>query len=161
MSATTASALGGYAAILADIQALAAPFDTANAGRNLVLIMNPREARALAMSPGPDGTFGWTTAFMGEFTVIVSTTVTAGKLVMVDAADLVSVNGAPEFEVSASIPSCTWKTRRRGPTSAPPRRRSRCSRRRAIALRMLLDITWAMRRTGMVQYMTGANWAPA
>ena len=29
-----------------------------------------------------------------------------------------------------------------------------------IALRMLMDTTWAMRRTGMVQYMTGVNWAP-
>jgi hypothetical protein len=29
----------------------------------------------------------------------------------------------------------------------------------SIALRMLLEVTWAMRRTGMVQWMTGANWA--
>jgi hypothetical protein len=30
----------------------------------------------------------------------------------------------------------------------------------SLALRMLLDITWAMRRTGMVQFITGASWAP-
>jgi len=30
-----------------------------------------------------------------------------------------------------------------------------------IAIRMLLNVTWAMRRTGMVQYLTGVSWAPA
>ena len=159
VSATTASALGGYKAILADVQALAAPFDTANAGRNLVLIMNPREARALAMSPGPDGTFGWTTAFMGEFTVIVSTTVTAGKLVMLDAADLVSVNGTPEFEVSEHTVLHMEDTAPGTDISLATPSQSMFQT-ASIALRMLLDITWAMRRTGMVQYMTGASWAP-
>ena len=157
--AITASVLGGYKAILADIQALAAPYDTANAGRNLVLMMNPREARALAMSPGPDGTFGWTTAFMGEFNVIVSTTIAAGKLVLVDAADFVSVNGAPEFEVSEHTVLHMEDT---APgtdisTATPSQSMFQTA---SIALRMLLDITWAMRRTGMVQFMTGANWAP-
>jgi HK97 family phage major capsid protein len=155
----TASVLGGYKAILADIQALAAPYDTANAGRNLVLMMNPREARALAMSPGPDGTFGWTTAFMGEFTVIVSTTITAGKLVMVDAADLVSVNGTPEFEVSEhTVLHMEDTTPGTDISTATPSQSM--FQTASLALRMLLDITWAMRRTGMVQFITGASWAP-
>ena len=159
ISATTASVLGGYRAILADVQALAAPFDVANAGRNLVLIMNPREARALAMSPGPDGTFGWSTAFMGEFTVIVSTTVAAGRLIMIDAADLVTVSGAPEFEISEHTVLHMEDT---APgtdisTATPSQSMFQTA---SIALRMILDITWAMRRVGMVQYMNGANWAP-
>jgi hypothetical protein len=29
-----------------------------------------------------------------------------------------------------------------------------------IALRMLMDITWAMRRTGMVQWIDDADWTP-
>jgi hypothetical protein len=29
-----------------------------------------------------------------------------------------------------------------------------------IAVRMLANVTWAMRRAGMVQYMTGVNWGP-
>jgi hypothetical protein len=29
-----------------------------------------------------------------------------------------------------------------------------------IAIRMLANVTWAMRRTGMVQFMTGVNWGP-
>jgi HK97 family phage major capsid protein/HK97 family phage prohead protease len=155
----TASTVGGYAAILADIQALAAPFDAANAGRKLVLMMNPREARLVAMAPGPDGTFGWATGFMGEFNVIVSTTVTAGKLVMVDAADFVSVNGSPEFDVSEqTVLHMEDTTPGLDISTATPSQSM--FQTASIALRMLLDITWAMRRTGMVTFMTGADWAP-
>ena len=88
-----------YGAILEDIKALAAPFDTANAGRNLVLIMNPAQAMALAMAPGPDGTFGWARHSPADSPSSNRTNVTAGKLIMIDAADFVSVTGAPEFEV--------------------------------------------------------------
>jgi HK97 family phage major capsid protein len=163
----TAATGGGYAAILKDIQALAAPFDTANAGRRLVILMNPREARALAMSPGPDGTFGWSAAFMGEFQVIVSTTITAGMLIVVDAADFVSVSGAPEFMASEhtvlhmedTTPlNIATGAQGSGVLATPSQSMFQTA---SVALRMLLNITWAMRRTGMVQWMTGASWAPA
>jgi HK97 family phage major capsid protein len=166
ISAITPSAAGGYAAILADINALAAPFDAANAGRRLVLIMNPREARALNMAPGPDGTFGWAAGFMSEFTVLTSTTVTPGRLVMIDAADLVTVNGTPEFDVSEqtvlhmedTTPLNIGTPGAPATIAAPAQSMFQTA---SLALRMLLDTTWAMRRAGMVQYMTGASWAPA
>jgi len=167
VSGITAATGGGYGAILKDVQALAAPFDTANAGRRLVILMNPREARAMAMSPGPDGTFGWTTAFMGEFQVIVSTTITAGMVIMVDAADFVSVSGAPEFMVSEhtvlhmedTTPlNIVTGVQGAGVVAAPSQSMFQTA---SVALRMLLNVTWAMRRTGMVQWMTGASWTPA
>jgi HK97 family phage major capsid protein len=167
VSGLTAATGGGYAAILKDIQALAAPFDTANAGRSLVLLMAPREARALAMSPGPDGTLGWSTAFMGEFTVLVSSAITAGMLIMVDAEDFVSVNGTPEFMVSEhtvlhmedTTPlNIATGAQGSGVLATPAQSMFQTA---SIALRMLLEITWAMRRTGMVQWQTGTNWALA
>lgn len=167
VSATTAATGGGYAAILKDIQALAAPFDAANAGRNLVLMMSPREARALAMSPGPDGTLGWSTAFMGEFTVLVSTAITPGMLIMVDAEDFVAVAGSPEFRVSEDTVlhmedttplNIATGAQGSGVLATPSQSMFQTA---SIALRMILEITWAMRRTGMVQWMTGASWALA
>jgi len=166
VSATTASAANGYAAILADIKALSAPFHAANAGRKLVLIINPAQALDLAMAPGPDGTFGWASQFTSRFTVIESTTVTAGNVYMVDAADFVSVTGAPEFEVSDQVtlhmedttPLAIGTAGSPATVAAPVISTFQEAK---VALRMLMDTTWAMRRAGMVQYMTGADWAPA
>jgi hypothetical protein len=166
VSGITAATGGGYTAILKDVTALTGPFHTANAGRNLVLLMNPREALALAMSPGPDGTLGWTTAFMGQFTVLVSTTVTAGMLIMVDAADFVAVSAQPEFEASEhatlhmedTTPLNIGTAGAPATVAAPAQSMFQTA---SVALRMLLPVTWAMRRTGMVQWMTGANWALA
>lgn len=148
VSATTASTDGGYAAIIADINALAAPFDTANAGRTLALLMNPREARNMAMAPGPDGRFGWASQFMSEFNVIVSSTITAGTLIMVDAADFVSVGGiSPEFDVSEhttlhmddTTPLGIGTAGSPATVAAPAQSMFQTA---SLALRMILEITW-------------------
>ncbi|GGD30840.1 phage major capsid protein [Aureimonas glaciei] len=162
----TASAAGGYGAILADIAALAAPFDTANSGRRLVLLMNPAEARMVAMAPGPDGQFGWADQFLGEFERIVSTTVPAGHVYMIDAADFATAAGdAPEFETSEqavlhmedTTPLQISAVGTPNTVAAPAQSMFQTAQ---IALRMILDITWAMRRTGMVQHIAAVDWAP-
>src|SRR4029079_10936149 len=76
ISAMTATAGGGATAIIGDLNKLIAPFDTANAGRNVVLIMPPAQARALRWTPGPDGTFGWASNILGEMTIVASTVAT-------------------------------------------------------------------------------------
>jgi HK97 family phage major capsid protein len=165
VSAKTASVLGGYKAILADLTLLSAPFFAANAGRRMVLIMNPAQGMALSMAPGPDGTFGWSSQFTSRFTVIESTTVPAGNLYMLDAADFVSVTSSPEFELSDQVtlhmedstPLPISSTGTPNVVAAPVISTFQEAK---IALRMLMDTTWAMRRTGMVQYMTGVSWAP-
>lgn len=161
----TASALGGYKAILADIQTLAAPFDAANAGRSLALLLNKAQARLLAMSPGPDGTFGWANGFMAEFGLIVSTTIPAGHVYMIDAADFVSVSGGPEFEVSEqavlhmedTTPLDIGTAGSPATVAAPAQSMFQTAQ---LALRLLMDMTWAMRRTGMVQHIAAVNWVP-
>ena len=165
-AAGTASTAKGYAAILADLALLSAPFFNANAGRSLALIINPQQAMQLGFAPGPDGTFGWSAAFTNRFTIIESTTVPAGYAIMVDAADFVSVNGAPEFDISEqatlhlddTTPLNIGVAGAPATVAAPTQSMYQTAQ---IAIRMLLNVTWAMRRTGMVQYLTGVNWAPA
>lgn len=164
----TASAAGGYQAILEDLQALAAPFDTANAGRNLVLLMNPAQARLLSMTPGPNASgFGWADQFLNEFTRIVSTTIPAGHVYMVDAADFATAAGdAPEFDVSEqtvlhmedTTPLQIGVAGAPATVAAPSQSMFQTAQ---LALRMILDITWAMRRAGMVQHIAAVDWTPA
>lgn len=165
-AAGAASTAKGYAAILADLALLSAPFFNVNAGRNLALILNPQQGMQLGFAPGPDGSFGWSSQFTNRFTMIESTTVPAGTVIMVDAADFVSVNGAPEFQISETAtlhlddttPLNIGTAGAPATVAAPTQSMYQTAQ---IAIRMLMNITWAMRRTGMVQYLTGCSWAPA
>ena len=161
-AAATGYGGGDYQAVIEDINALMAPFDAANAGRSMVLIMHPAQARKLSMMPGPDGTFGWADRFMSSFTVLVSTNATANRLIAIDAEDFASASGdTPMFDVSEQatlhmsdapleIVSGT------GPTTADPVRSM--FQTNSIALRMVLPLTWKMRRSGMVQWIDGTSW---
>ena len=164
VAALTATAGGGSAAILGDLKKLAAPFYAANAGRRLVLLMNPAEALSLTMTAGPDGNFGWTTQFTSRFTVLESTTIPAGHIYLIDAADFVAVNGAPEFEVSetASIHledstplNISSGAQGSAVVATPVQSMFQTAQ---IAIRMLMSVTWAMRRTGMIQHISGVTW---
>jgi HK97 family phage major capsid protein len=168
VSSLTESTAGGYQAILEDLQALAAPFDAANAGRDLVLLMNPAQARLLKMTPGPNASgFGWAEQFLSEFTVISSTTVPAGNVYLIDAADFATAAGdAPEFDVSEQTvlhmedtsPAQLSSVGSPNTFAAPTQSMFQTAQ---LALRMILDITWAMRRPGMVQWMDDVVWTPA
>jgi HK97 family phage prohead protease/HK97 family phage major capsid protein len=162
----TASTAHSYTAILADLQALTNPFYAVNAGRVLCLLLNPAQAQQLLFAPGPTGVpFGWTQQFTARFNVIESTSVPAGQVYMIDAADFVSVSGAPEFEVSEeatlhmedTTPLNIGTAGSPNTVAAPVQSMFQTSQ---IAIRMLANVTWAMRRAGMVQFMTGVNWGP-
>jgi HK97 family phage prohead protease/HK97 family phage major capsid protein len=160
----TATAGGGYAAILGDIRKLRAPFDLANSSRNLVLIVNPAQLEALNLTPGADGTLGWAAGIVGRYNVIASTGVTAGTLIMLDASDFVTATGdAPEFEVSQeatihmedTTPLQIGTAGSPATIAAPTQSMFQTAQ---LAIRMLMDVSWAMRRSGMVQTITGATW---
>jgi HK97 family phage prohead protease/HK97 family phage major capsid protein len=166
VAAITAATGGGYAAVLKDIKALTAPFYALNAGRKLVMIVNPAQRLDLSMVPGPAGVpFGWTTEFTSQFQMIVSTTVPVGNVYMIDAADFVSVNGGLEFDVSEeatlhiedTAPLNISAPGAPATVAAPVESMFQTAQ---IALRMLVNINWAMRRSGMVQWITGVNWGP-
>ncbi len=165
VSATTASALStSYAKILADLKALSAPFYAVNAGRKLALLINPANGLELSMAPGPDGTFGWVNGFTQRFTILESTNIALNKVVMIDAADFVSVLGTPEFELSEqatlhmedTTPLAIGTAGAPATVAAPTESMFQMAK---VALRMLLDANWAMRRTGMVQYIAAVSWS--
>jgi hypothetical protein len=83
-----------------------------------------------------------------------------------DAADFVSVTGAPEFDVSevATIHmedttplNIATGAQGSGVLATPTQSMFQTAQ---IAIRMIANVNWAMRRTGMVQYIaSGVSWA--
>jgi hypothetical protein len=165
VSFLTPTAGGGYAAILGDIRKLRAPFDAANASRNLVLIVNPAQEEAFSMTPGPDGSLTWSGGIITRYNVMSSTTVPAGTVIMLDATDFVTATGdSPEFETSteallhmedANPLQIVTGAQGSGVVASPSQSMFQTA---SIAIRMLIDMSWAMRRTGMVQWIQGATW---
>ena len=163
VSTLTATAGGGYAAFLGDLNKLTAPFYAANAGRNLALMMNPAQRNQLMFAPGPAGApFGWSTQFTDMFTRDRQHRVAAGAVYMIDAADFVSVTGAPEFEcrevatihMEDTTPlNIASGAQGSGVLATPTQSMFQTAQ---IAIRMLANVNWAMRRTGMVQFISAA-----
>lgn len=163
-AAGTPFAGSDYTAFLEDMKTLLAPFDTANAGRSLALLLNPRQARNIRMMAGPNSSgFGWANQFLADFRVIPSTVVPAGTVIAVDTADFVTSTGdTPEFETSdqatihmESSPSPISATGTPNTVAAPV---SSMFQTNSVALKMTMDVNWAMRRTGMVQYLSSVQW---
>ena len=155
---------GDYQAVLADFKALLAPFFAANAADNIVVLMNPAQGLALSMMPGPDGVIG---SFMGAIrervTFLESTSVTAGRLIALRASDFATALGdAPEFDVSEQATIHMEDTTPleivsgTGPTTADPVRS--LWQTATIGVRMIQDISWKMRRSGMVQWIDTTTW---
>lgn len=155
---------GDYQAVLEDFKALLAPFFSANAADNIVVLMNPAQGLALSMMPGPDGVIG---SFMGAIrqrvTFIESTTVTSGRLIALRVSDFATALGdMPEFDVSEQATVHMEDTTPleivsgTGPTTADPVRSF--FQTATIGVRMLMDVSWKMRRTGMVQWIDGTSW---
>jgi HK97 family phage prohead protease len=153
--------------IAADIQALMAPIIAARGGRDLVLLCNPAQSLAMDWAVTPAGTFVFAdngAPGMRGLTVVSSTVVPAATLIMLDAADFASVTGdTPEFDVSdvATIheedttPLPIGTAGAPATVAAPARSLWQTA---SIGIRMLLDMNWSMRRTGMVTFMTGVTW---
>jgi HK97 family phage prohead protease len=155
---------GDYQAVIEDINAVIAPFDDANASDGLILIMHPQQRRKLAMTPGPDGTFGWADKFLAEFTVVASTHATKGRLIAVRVEDLATALGdAPEFEISNSAtihmedtsPAALSAAGTPNTVAAPIRSFFQTD---SIGIRMVMDVNWKMIRSGMVQWINGTTW---
>lgn len=155
---------GDYQAVLADFKSLLAPFFTGNGADSLVVLMNPAQGLALSMMPGPDGVIG---SFMGAIrervTFLESTNITAGRLIALRAADFATALGdAPEFDISEQATVHMEDTTplevvsATGPTTANPVRSF--FQTATVGVRMLMDVSWKMRRSGMVQWIDGTSW---
>lgn len=160
----TATTGGGYAAILGDIRKLQGAFDAVNASGSIMLLMNPAQALALELTPGPDGTLGWSAGILARYRVTTSTAVPAGQIIAIRADDFVTATGdVPEFETSneATIhmedttPLQIGTAGTPNVVAAPVQSMFQTAQ---TAIRMLLDVSWAMRRTGMVQTIASVTW---
>jgi len=172
VSATTATAAGGLNALIGDIRGLTGALITGTNGnlRSPVWIMNPADILAASLLPATAG--GGEFPFKAELTagtmqgmpVISSSNVTADTMLLVDAGDFVSVTGdSPRFDISdqATIhmedttPLAISTVGSPATVAAPVRSLWQTD---CLAVRMLLDINWGMRRTGVVAWTQTMTW---
>ena len=167
---TPSAAATAFDKMIADVTALIAPIAAARGGSDLVLLMNTAQSLRMSWVVTPNGEFVFSDVANGalrNLTVITSTTVPAGMLIMVDAAEFASVTGdAPEFDVSdvATIHESDTPLPIVGGIVQPPVIGSIAAPVRSlwqtasIGVRMMVDMNWTMRRTNMVSWMTGVTW---
>jgi HK97 family phage major capsid protein/HK97 family phage prohead protease len=162
-AAATGYGGGDYVAVQKDFQALLAPFIAANAADNITVIMNPAQGLALAMMPGPVGNPGWFSAIRERVNIVESTNATANRLIALRTSDFVTAQGdMPEFDISEQATIHLEDTTPleivsgTGPTTADPVRS--LWQTGTIGVRMMMDIGWTMRRSGMVAWIDGTSW---
>jgi len=167
----TATGAGGIAAIIGDLKLMVNALLTSTAGgiRAPVWIMSPGDALAIQLT---QAAAGGDLPFRDElsrgtllgFPVIQSTNATADTFYLVDAADFVTATGdTPNFSVSDQAtlhmedtsPLAIGTAGTPATVAAPVRSLWQTD---TIGIRMILDMNWALRRTGMVQWITGQSW---
>lgn len=160
-----ASGYGGadHVAVKEDFKALLQPFIDAKAAGGITVIMNPAQGLAISMMDGPDNNSNWFQSIRDRVTIIESENATANRLIALRNADFATALGdMPEFELSnqavihmedttpLEIVSGT------GPTTADPVRSFWQTD--SMGLRMIMDVSWTMARSGMVQWIDGTSY---
>jgi HK97 family phage prohead protease/HK97 family phage major capsid protein len=169
VSVTTATAGGGLAALVGDIVGLINAISAATYGnvRNLVWLANQTDMlRASLLSAANTGIFPFRDEIrggtLGGIPIIDSATVTAKTLILVDAADFVSVGGdAPRMEMSDQatlhMEDTTPLELVASPSTVAAPQRS-LFQTDSLALRMVLPLNWVQRRAGTVAYTQNVTW---
>jgi HK97 family phage major capsid protein len=171
VSESANSATTTIVGMVADFKTLAAALITGTNGniRNPVWIMNPSLVLTVSTTAGTSaevypfkaelaaGTlFGWP--------VIQSTNIPVDRIIALDAADFITATGdTPRFDVSdqATIhledttPLALGTSAATNTIAAPTRSLWQTD---TIGIRMILDINWAMRRTGVVAWSETFAW---
>jgi HK97 family phage major capsid protein/HK97 family phage prohead protease len=159
------------AAMIADLKALVGAITAAGGGGRgpIAILCNPAQALALSFAQTTTGDFLFSDQGQAasKFGVrfIVSATVPAAKLIAVDAADFATALGdAPRFAVSTEATLHEEDTtplalgsgaQGSGVLAVPMRSLFQTD---AVAIRMSLYVSWAMRRASMVQAITTVTW---
>jgi hypothetical protein len=167
----TPTAGGGFNALVGDLKQLSGAILTGTQGniRAMAWLMNPQQVLSASLTSAPGvGVFPFKDELgrgqLLTYPVIDSGTVPLGTVGVLDAADFVSVGGeGPRFEISdqatlhmedtAPLPIGSEGT---PPTVAAPVRS--LFQTDSIALRLILPINWALRRTGVVAWTQGVTW---
>lgn len=161
---------GGFAAVVADLKGMLGSLITATNGnvRNPVWLMNPAQALALSLTQNAGGDFPFEQEINnGRFRgygVIQSSTIPAGVVMLLDAADFFSATGDdPRFDVSDqavlhmedTTPLQIGTAGTPNTVAAPVQSMFQTD---SLALRMILPMSWAMRRTGVIVERTAVTW---
>jgi HK97 family phage prohead protease len=169
VSAITATVGGGIAALIGDLKAMVNALLASTFGgvRQPVWIMSPGDALAISLTQAAaGGDFPFesitTTGTLLGYPVIQSTNAAADTIYLIDAADFMTATGdSPNFSVSDQA---TLHMENTTPAdivgtpsvvAAPVRSLWQTD---TMGIRMIMDINWALRRTGMVQWITGMTW---
>lgn len=168
VSTLTPTAGGGFAAVVGDVKGLAGALTTATLGnlRQPVWLMSPALELALMLTVLPNGAWAFPEIKNGSFMgwpTIVSATVTADTLFLVEAADFASASGDPRFDVSDqatvhmddTTPLPISATGTPNVVAAPVRSFWQTD---TLGIRMVQSMNWIMRRPAMVAYVTGVTW---
>jgi HK97 family phage major capsid protein/HK97 family phage prohead protease len=170
VTTTTATSGGGFAALVGDIKNLLGALITSTNGnlRAPTWIMNPVQAISIALTQNAGGDFPFKQEVnqnqLQGYPVITSSTVPAGYLILVDAADFFSATGDdPRFDISDqatlhmedTTPLAIGTAGSPNTVAAPVRSLWQTD---TVGLRMILDMNWAMRRTGAVAWTSSVTW---
>jgi HK97 family phage prohead protease/HK97 family phage major capsid protein len=154
---------GDHEAVKEDFKALLAPFYAANAADGITVVMNPAQGLNLSLMAGPEGDPNWFERIGKRVTLLESTHATAGRLVALRNSDFATAMGdTPSFDVSEEATIHMEDTTPleivsgTGPTTADPVRS--LWQTASVGVRMINELTWKMRRTGMVQWIDGTSW---
>lgn len=156
--------------IQTDIRAALDPILAANGGRRLVWLVNPAQLVSLQSVQSAAGTFVYRDEVaqgrLFGYEYVSSTNVPAGELWLIDVADFVSANGAVEWEVSDTATLHMEQDQpdvkpiiggtAAAPTPAAPVRS--LYQTASLGIRFIHDVTWAMRRSGMISIINGITW---
>lgn len=166
----TATSGGGFTALVTDLKALVGALITGSNGniRSPVWIMNPAQALSISLTQNAGGDFPFSAEINNNrfsgYPIILSSTVTAGMVLLLDADDFVSVEGdAPRFDVNDSAtlhlddttPLAIGTAGSPNTVAAPVRNLFQTD---CIALRMVMPINWALRRTGTLAWTSSVTW---
>jgi hypothetical protein len=106
--------------------------------------------------------YNWASGVFSRMTVIESTNATANRLIAIRNSDFCTALGdAPEFMVSEEATVHMEDTTpleivAGTPTTADPVRSF--FQTGTIGVRMMMDVAWIMRRTGVVQFLNTTTW---
>jgi hypothetical protein len=131
--------------------------------------MNPQQVMTSSLTPAPGaGTFPFKDEIsQGKllgYTIIDSGTIPLGTVIVIDAADFVSVGAeAPRFEVSDqatlhmedTAPAQIVGGASPGTPAFPTTSLWQTD---SLALRLILPINWCLRRAGIVAWVQGVTW---
>jgi HK97 family phage major capsid protein/HK97 family phage prohead protease len=168
---TASAATPVTAAMVADLKALVGAITAAGGGGRgpIAVLVNPAQALSLSFAQTTTGDFLFQDQAQAasKFGVrfIVSATVPAGRVIAIDAADFATASSnVPQFAVSTEATLHEEDTtplalgsgaQGSGVLAVPMRSLFQTD---AVAIRMSLYVSWAMRRAGMVQTIAAVTW---